>query len=148
MPPEPIEEARQRAEVAAAGVMAPRVISLDQVVSPSAPAAVRAWLAGHFGRSTAQATYADFLATDGFDALGRLHEIRQPTLVIGGEDDLWTPPRFQRYLAEQIPGARLVLLPSTGHYPFVEQAETFNRELEALLVGLKDNPLSPLVSQM
>ncbi len=134
MRPEPIEEARQRAETALSGVVAPRVISLDEVVSPSAPAAVRDWLAERFGRSTAQATYADFLATSGFDVMGRLDEIRQPTLVIGGEDDRWTPPRFERYLAEQIAGARLVLLPATGHYPFVEQAETFNRELEEFLL--------------
>ena len=136
MRPEPIEEARQRAEAEMPGVVVPRVIALDQVVSTSAPAAVRGWLVDHFGRATAQATYADFLATNGFDAMGRLHQIRQPTLVIGGEDDLWTPTRFQHYLAEQISSARLVLLSDTGHYPFVERQMAFNQELEAFLVGL------------
>ena len=57
-------------------------------------------------------------------------------LVIAGEDDLWTPPRFQTYLGEHLPHVRVVLLPETGHSPFVERADEFNAELERFLAGL------------
>lgn len=133
---QPIEEARLRASVAPPGQRLERVITLDQVVSPAASAETRDWLARRFGESTAQATYADFLATHTFDLMGRLEEIRVPALIVGGADDLWTPPKFHQYLAEHLADARLVLLPRVGHYPFVEADEVFNRALEDFLADL------------
>ncbi len=135
-----IEDARRRAEVAPSARIADRVIPLDDVVSPHASAETRAWLREHFGRSTGQAAYADFVATNAFDVMGRLEAVSAPTLVVGGEDDRWTPPKFQRYFAEHIPEARLVMLPHCGHYPFVEAAEAFNRELERFLADLEGWP--------
>jgi pimeloyl-ACP methyl ester carboxylesterase len=114
----------------------PRVIPLDDVTSHQAPTAAREWVQKHFGQSTAQATYTDFLATSGFDVMGQLGAIKHPTLVIGGEEDRWTPPRFQQYFAEQLPDVRMVMIPNAGHYPFVEQEEAFNRELERFLEEL------------
>ncbi len=131
--PELVEEARQRADQAPPGVVTPRVIPLEEVTSPGAPREAREWVREHFGRSTARATHADFVATTGFDVMGRLGEIRQPTLVIGGEEDRWTPPKFQTYFAEHIPNVRLVMIPDAAHYPFVEQEAIFNRELERFL---------------
>ena len=61
------------------------------------------------------------------DALARLGEIRQPTLVIGGAYDLLTPPKLQRELAGAIRDARLVSIPSGAHLVMVEAAETWNR---------------------
>jgi pimeloyl-ACP methyl ester carboxylesterase len=136
MRPEPIEEARLRAESASPGQRTQRVIDLGQVVSPSVFVEARHWLAQRFGESTAQATYADFLATHTFDVMDRLEEIGVPTLVVGGEDDLWTPPKFHHYLAEHLPDARLVLLAHVGHYPFVEAADVFNHALEDFLAAL------------
>lgn len=136
MRPEPTEEARLRADSAPPRQRIQRVIDLDQVVSPSVAVEARDWLARRFGESTAQATYADFLATHTFDIMGRLGEISIPALVVGGEDDLWTPAKFQHYLAEHLPDAQLLLLPRVGHYPFVEAAGEFNRALEDFLVEL------------
>jgi pimeloyl-ACP methyl ester carboxylesterase len=136
MRPAMIEAARQRAEAAQPGRVVERLVSLDEAVSPHANPDVRAWLGQRFGQSTGQAVYADFLATNGFDVMDRVEEIRVPTLIIAGEDDLWTPPKFQHFLAERIPGARLVLLPQTGHYPFVEQPDRFNAELDRFLASL------------
>ncbi|MGD9734964.1 MAG: alpha/beta fold hydrolase [Solirubrobacterales bacterium] len=58
-------------------------------------------------------------------ALDRLGEIKQPTLVIGGEHDLLTRPAFSEDLAEQIAAAELALL-SSGHMVFWERVEEFN----------------------
>ncbi len=131
-----IDAARERAEVSAPGVRLERVIPLEDVVSPRTSAEARAWLAPRIGQATGQATHADFVATSSFDVMGRLGDVRLPTLVIGGEDDRWTPPKFQQYFAEQIAGSRLVMLADCGHYPFVEQAEEFNAELSRFMTEL------------
>lgn len=53
----------------------------------------------------------------------RLRAIRVPTLVIVGEEDICTPPRFARDLAALIEGARLVTLPDSGHGALFEVPE-------------------------
>jgi len=136
MQPDVIEAARVRAESTEPGVRIPRVIPIEAVLSPKATTEAVTWLRPRFGECTAQATYADFLATHNADVMTRLGEILQPTLVIGGEDDLWTPPKFQQYFAAHIANAQLVMLPDTGHYPFVERAEIFNQELERFLAEI------------
>jgi pimeloyl-ACP methyl ester carboxylesterase len=136
MRPEQIEEARQVAEASPPGVRIERVIPLDQVLSPRSTAETQAWLRLRFGQATAQATYGDFQATHHTDLLGRIEEVHLPVLVIGGEDDLWTPPRFQQYFAEHLPSVRMVMLPSTGHYPFVERPDVFNAEVERFISEL------------
>ena len=52
--------------------------------------------------------FGDFQACDRFDVRERLSEIRARVLVITGEDDLLTPPKFGQYLADKIEGAQRV----------------------------------------
>jgi pimeloyl-ACP methyl ester carboxylesterase len=61
------------------------------------------------------------------DALARLGQVRQPTLVICGAHDLLTPPKLQRELSAAIPDAHLVTIPSGAHLVMVEAAEVWNR---------------------
>ncbi len=63
----------------------------------------------------------------------RLGEITAPTLVIGGSDDRMAPTKFSQFLAEKIPHAQLEILPNSGHYPMVEQAEAFNTRLDSFV---------------
>ncbi len=65
----------------------------------------------------------DFLACDQFDLRGRLSEILLPTLVLSGENDQMTPPKFGQFLAEQIPNAEYVLIKEAGHMMMLEEAE-------------------------
>jgi aminoacrylate hydrolase len=51
-----------------------------------------------------------------FDRRARLGEIRCPTLVIVAADDMLTPPLYSEELAAKIPGARLHVLPTGGHF--------------------------------
>jgi pimeloyl-ACP methyl ester carboxylesterase len=60
------------------------------------------------------------------DTMDRLSEITAPTLVVAGELDIACPPRFGRVVAEQIPGAELVVLPGEAHQPFQERPTEFN----------------------
>ena len=49
-----------------------------------------------------------------------LKNIRKPTLVMVGEDDILTPPYQSRILAENITGAELLILPGVGHFCVIE----------------------------
>ena len=61
------------------------------------------------------------------DALDRLGAITAPTHVIVGAEDILTAPRYSRVLAEQIPGARLTVVPESGHALFWEKPTEFNQ---------------------
>jgi 3-oxoadipate enol-lactonase len=63
----------------------------------------------------------------------RLKEIKTPTLVICGNDDPGTPPAMAREIQENIPGARLALIPQAAHLANIEQPEAFNRALADFL---------------
>jgi 3-oxoadipate enol-lactonase len=70
------------------------------------------------------------------DTRGRLHQIRCPTLVAVGSQDLITPPFLAEELARGIPGARLMCLPNAGHGALWEVPEAFNRTCLDFLDGL------------
>jgi pimeloyl-ACP methyl ester carboxylesterase len=55
--------------------------------------------------------------------LGRLNDIKIPTLVISGESDRIASPDYGRAYAEAIHCARYILLPGTGHMPMIETPE-------------------------
>jgi pimeloyl-ACP methyl ester carboxylesterase len=56
---------------------------------------------------------------------GWLGRISVPTLVLWGESDGLVTPAYGRAYAAEIPGARFETIPGAGHYPHVEQPETF-----------------------
>jgi pimeloyl-ACP methyl ester carboxylesterase len=60
------------------------------------------------------------------DTVDRLGEIAVPTLVVAGDEDIITPVRLGRVVADGIPGAELVLLEGEAHQPFQESPESFN----------------------
>ena len=70
----------------------------------------------------------------GLDYKKRLGEIRVPTLVIVGRQDLQTPVGCSQELADGISGARLRVFERSGHFPFIEEREAFVRSLEGFLI--------------
>lgn len=57
-------------------------------------------------------------------AIGRLSEIKVPTLVILGE---WDGPNPLEQLTAEIPGAKKVVMAETAHHPFMEKPGEFNQ---------------------
>jgi pimeloyl-ACP methyl ester carboxylesterase len=57
----------------------------------------------------------------------RLAALKVPTLVIGGDADLYVPPPLLRTYAAHIPGAELVIVPEAGHSLYWERPDVFNR---------------------
>lgn len=66
------------------------------------------------------AAYRVLAASDLADRLG---EIRRPTLVMTGEEDIGSNPRMARLMAERIAGARLEILPGQRHAILTEVPE-------------------------
>lgn len=105
--------------------------------SRSSPEALR-----EGGRRTLSATrpavaIGDFTACDGFDVMDRIGRIRLPALVIVGEDDELTPPKYSEFLARAIEGASLVRIPRAGHYVPLEQPDEVNCAIRGFLAGLR-----------
>ena len=82
-------------------------------------------------------TIGDFTACDGFDVMDRIGQVRLPTLVIVGEDDELTPPKYAEFLARTIQGARLARIPRAGHYVSLEQPDEVNRAIRSFLTGFR-----------
>jgi 3-oxoadipate enol-lactonase len=74
-------------------------------------------------------------AIGGFDVRSDLASIDAPTLVVSGADDTATPPSDGAFLADRIPGARLVVLAGAAHLANVEQARAFNETVLAHLAA-------------
>jgi pimeloyl-ACP methyl ester carboxylesterase len=70
---------------------------------------------------------------DRIDGRPSLRDIRCPTIVIGGVDDLITPPQVMREIAELVPGASCHLLPNCGHLSTMEEPEAVTSFLAAWL---------------
>jgi pimeloyl-ACP methyl ester carboxylesterase len=69
-------------------------------------------------------------------AVGRLGEIRAPTLVVAGDLDMPGIHEIVRLVDEQVPGSRKTVLEGAAHMVNMEKAEQFNRlVLEFLAEG-------------
>jgi 3-oxoadipate enol-lactonase len=66
-------------------------------------------------------------ATSRFDVVPRLKEIHIPTMVVAGERDTTIALGAKEVLAEGIPDARMVRLPSSGHATPYDASERFNQ---------------------
>jgi 3-oxoadipate enol-lactonase len=67
------------------------------------------------------------------DSRPTLPTIDVPALVLVGEKDELTPPSEAAAIASGIPGAKLVVIPESGHLPPLERPEAFLASLRALL---------------
>ena len=90
------------------------------------------WLAPIVGKLTKPKSYDRFFvqadACLAHDAYDHLHQIKAPTLVIGGEKDLALGGDASREIAAQIPGAELRMYAKWGHGLYEEEKD-FNRVL-------------------
>jgi pimeloyl-ACP methyl ester carboxylesterase len=66
-----------------------------------------------------------------------LNQIKQPTLLIWGNNDSITPPFVAREFNRLIPGSELHFVDQCGHAPMMEVPQAFNSILEQFLNKLK-----------
>ena len=67
------------------------------------------------------------------DSRPTLGEVRVPTLVLVGAEDVLTPPAESQAIAAAIPGARLEIVPRAGHLANLEQPGAVNAALRGFL---------------
>ena len=70
-------------------------------------------------------------AISNLNTTARLKDIKRPVLAITGEQDAAAPGT--RYIGENVPGAKLVVIPQAAHIANIEQVEAFNRALREFL---------------
>jgi pimeloyl-ACP methyl ester carboxylesterase len=67
------------------------------------------------------------------DLLGNL---RRPTVIFAGEEDQATPVSANRFLADNIPGAKLNVIKDVGHFYQLEKPLEFNAALKEFIARL------------
>lgn len=71
------------------------------------------------------------------DVRGILSSIRVPTLVLHKEHDRWIRQEEGRYLADNIPNAKFVLLPGTDHMIWGDGQDRLVEEIEEFVTGVR-----------
>jgi pimeloyl-ACP methyl ester carboxylesterase len=94
--------------------------------------AVEALLAAHMSRNL-RGTAGHFRADLTHETRDRLGRISCPTLVVHGDEDLITLPRYNRTVADLVPGAILECIPAAGHLSWLERPDELNAVLDRFL---------------
>src|SRR5262249_36291222 len=73
--------------------------------------------------------------------------VRAPTQIVWGDEDRLGPTAPRRRLQRAIAGARLDIVPASGHMPFIERPEEFLRVVRPFLAAaaspLAETPIPP-----
>ena len=77
----------------------------------------------------------DYLACTGFDVRKDLSRISTRTLVLCGDKDRMTPPRFSHYLSANISGSDLRFFKDSGHMLPLEKPEALASVVQAFLAS-------------
>ncbi|MCS7311773.1 MAG: alpha/beta hydrolase [Acidobacteria bacterium] len=105
---------------------------------PQAPESVRAQSRARLEQVPLDTLRRDYSACHTFDRMNDLGAIRTPTLVVGALQDLMTPPKYSYYLAEHIPGARLMMVPDAGHMLPVEAPDELAHAIREFLTSIRE----------
>jgi len=77
----------------------------------------------------------DYLACTGFDVRKDLTKISARTLVVCGDKDRMTPPRFSHYLGANILGSELLFIKDSGHMLPLEKPEALASVVQPFLAS-------------
>ena len=69
-----------------------------------------------------------------FDLRGELRKVEAPTLVVVGDDDFICGPACADAIVRELRDGRLVTIPESGHFVYVEQPEAFRAALTGFLL--------------
>jgi pimeloyl-ACP methyl ester carboxylesterase len=81
----------------------------------------------------AQVALGDFIACDAFDVMERLGEIDVPILIVSGEDDALTPPKYADFLEKNIRHSRRTHIMDAGHLAPAEKPAEVNQAIADFL---------------
>ena len=78
----------------------------------------------------------DYLACDGFDVRDRLGKISTSALIVCGDGDRMTPPKWAHYLNSGILNSELFLVRDSGHMLPLEKPVTLAKIIQPFLAKL------------
>ncbi len=107
---------------------------LDSITAPGWAGRERDRLIHAFAQIPSDGLRAAVRCLPSHDVTARLGEITAPTLVIVGELDDETPVGYAATLRDGIPGARMEIIPDTGHLTPSETPRAFNHHLTQFLL--------------
>jgi pimeloyl-ACP methyl ester carboxylesterase len=73
--------------------------------------------------------HRDLAACNAFDVMTELGRITLPALIVCGEEDTMTPPKYAAYLQAHLPQATLRMIAGAGHDVMRDQPEALNRAI-------------------
>lgn len=81
------------------------------------------------GRAIEKRLQQGLIWSEGYDLLPELAAVRAPTLVIHGDYD-FVPIECSEHIAQAIAGARLVVLPDSGHFSYIDAPDQVRHALD------------------
>jgi pimeloyl-ACP methyl ester carboxylesterase len=78
----------------------------------------------------------DYRACNDFDIREKLQSIGARTLIICGDDDRMTPPRYSKYLNEKIPNSSIHFIKNAGHMVPLERPDQLGVLIQSFLTEL------------
>lgn len=83
--------------------------------------------------SAPEVAFGDFCACNAFDVMNKLDCIQAPVLVITGEKDMITPPKYGQFLNANIAGSRILSVLGAGHLSPIEQSQSVSIAIREFL---------------
>jgi pimeloyl-ACP methyl ester carboxylesterase len=142
----PADEQRMRMARAEQGWE--RGLGLLRLIAPSVaddPAFVSWWFHAYRQSTSPGTSVVNTRFVFETDLRSLLPTIQVPTLVLCRSDDPFGGPPHARYLAEHIPGAKLVELPGEDNLIYVGDSDAVLDEVEEFLIGSRHTPDSDRV---
>lgn len=100
-------------------------ISLHTSFVRNVPQYVRKLAKNMLTNSGQKVLYNDLGACLQFDVMNEVSKISVPTLIVYGNEDKLTPPKYSTYLNNQIKNSQLSLFEGVGHFPPIERGVDF-----------------------
>jgi pimeloyl-ACP methyl ester carboxylesterase len=104
------------------------------------PAVQQWWRMSYLSATTTSEAYDTVVSLGPVDIRRPLGSVRVPTLVLHRTGDQWADVNAGRYMAERIPGARLVELAGDGHLPFFGDHDAVVALTQEFLTGATLGP--------
>jgi len=96
---------------------------MDWMVGAEFPASARRLAIKRLRESDPEVLHGDFVACDAFDLRSEVQGLTIPAIIIVGEADQMTPPKFSDSLHASLPNSELHRIPLAGHMVQLEAAD-------------------------
>jgi pimeloyl-ACP methyl ester carboxylesterase len=108
----------------------------DWAVASTAPAQVRERVKAWHHTVGRDSTRTDYAACNEFDVMDRIANVRVPALILVGDEDQMTPPKYSVFLHERLESSALEIVPGAGHVVMAEKPDVVNAAIAAFLSSL------------